>query len=187
MKMTPAGIPGVLIIEAQVYRDSRGFFIEGYNRREWARHGFTQEFVQDNMSHSRRGTLRGLHYQLAPHAQGKLVRVLRGEVFDVCVDLRTGSPAFGRWLGETLTGENGRALYVPPGFAHGFCVLSEEAEFYYKCTGYYEPTAERSIAWNDPEIGIQWPLIPDPQAMSAKDKNAPCLRDAEINFDAKLL
>ncbi|HWP47612.1 MAG TPA: dTDP-4-dehydrorhamnose 3,5-epimerase [Candidatus Limnocylindrales bacterium] len=182
MRFIKTKFKGLLIIEPQIFRDVRGFFMESYNRRKFSENGIPSEFVQDNISRSVKGTLRGLHYQLNPHSQGKLVRVTEGAVFDVAVDIRFGSPTFGQWFGYILSAENRHALYIPPGFAHGFCVLTDEAEFTYKCTAFYVPEAERAIIWNDPQIAIQWPITPDPNLMSEKDKNAPTLSRAEINF-----
>ncbi len=167
MKVTETELPGVLAIEPDVFADPRGFFFESWSARKYAEHGLPAAFVQDNISRSTRGILRGLHLQSPPLGQGKLVYVLEGEVFDVAVDVRVGSPTFGRWTGSTLSAENHRQLYVPPGFAHGFCVLSEHALFAYKCTEYYAPAAEVSVLWNDPQIGIEWPLR-DPM-LSKKD------------------
>jgi dTDP-4-dehydrorhamnose 3,5-epimerase len=179
-KRTP--LEGVWVIEPRVFRDARGLFFESYNARTYREGGIGEAFVQDNVSRSVRGTLRGLHYQLEPHAQGKLVRVTSGEVFDVAVDIRRGSPTFGRWFGLRLSGENLHALYVPPGFAHGFLVLSDFAEFHYKCTDFYAPESDRGIRWNDPAIGIEWPVEPDASLLSQKDRDAPLLADADINF-----
>ncbi|MDH5631305.1 MAG: dTDP-4-dehydrorhamnose 3,5-epimerase [Gammaproteobacteria bacterium] len=156
MKITPTSIPEVLIVEPDVFGDSRGFFIETWHARKYAELGLEANFVQDNHSRSSKGVLRGLHYQLT-HPQGKLVRVINGSVFDVAVDVRKGSPTFGQWVGIELTGENHKQLYVPPGFAHGFCVLSENVDFLYKCTDFYAPEYEHGILWNDPDIGIDWP------------------------------
>jgi len=157
MKVVPTAIPEVLLIEPRVFGDARGFFMESWNRRALAEAGLDVEFVQDNHSRSGRGVLRGLHYQIR-HPQGKLVRVVAGEVFDVAVDLRASSPTFGRWVGVTLSEQNKRMMWVPPGFAHGFLVLSPSADFLYKTTDYYFPEHERTLAWNDPDVGIQWPL-----------------------------
>ncbi|WJW76723.1 dTDP-4-dehydrorhamnose 3,5-epimerase [Thiohalobacter sp. IOR34] len=156
MKITPTAIPEVLVIEPDVHGDARGFFLETWHARKYAAQGLDAAFVQDNHSRSRRGVLRGLHYQLN-QPQGKLVRVVSGSVFDVAVDIRKGSPTFGQWVGIELSGDNHRQFYVPPGFAHGFCVLSESADFLYKCTDYYAPEDEHGILWNDPAIGIDWP------------------------------
>ncbi|MFQ5735043.1 MAG: dTDP-4-dehydrorhamnose 3,5-epimerase, partial [Planctomycetaceae bacterium] len=153
MQVHETDIPGVLLIEPQVFDDARGFFMETYQKQRYAEAGISVEFVQDNLSRSARGTLRGLHYQIR-HPQGKLVQVCDGEVFDVAVDLRKDRPTFGRWTGSTLSAENRRQFYVPPGVAHGFCVLSETATFFYKCTDYYHPEQERTLLWNDPQVGI---------------------------------
>ena len=158
MRVRKTELDGVVVIEPRVFEDQRGYFFESWAARRYAEHGLPANFVQDNVSRSRRGTLRGLHLQSPPLGQGKLVYVLEGEVFDVAVDVRVGSPTFGRWTAETLSASNRRQLYLPPGFAHGFCVVSEEALFVYKCTEYYAPEAEVSVLWNDPAIGIAWPL-----------------------------
>lgn len=179
MKIVPTDLPDVLVIEPQVFGDARGFFFESFNRRAFREAtGLDLEFVQDNHSRSGRNVLRGLHYQIR-QPQGKLVRCIAGEVFDVAVDLRRASPRFGEWTGVTLSAENKRMAWIPPGFGHGFLVLSEFAEFLYKTTDYWAPEHERSVAWNDPDIGIAWPLAGEP-ALSAKDKVAPRLRDAEV-------
>jgi dTDP-4-dehydrorhamnose 3,5-epimerase len=172
MKVERTALPGVLILEPKVFGDARGFFMETWNRSRYAEAGLPGEFVQDNVSYSRHGVLRGLHYQ-SPRAQGKLVHVLEGEVFDVAVDVRVGSPTFGRWAGATLSAQNRRQLWIPPGFAHGFCVTGETALFCYKCTELYAPEHEGSILWNDPAIGIAWPL--EHPTLSAKDAAAPPL------------
>jgi len=178
MKVTSCAIPDVLLIEPRVFGDVRGFFYESFNQRAFhAATGVNLKFVQDNHSKSARGVLRGLHYQLH-QPQGKLVRVVAGEVFDVAVDIRRDSPTFGQWVGEVLSGDNKRQLWIPPGLAHGFVVLSDTAEFLYKTTDYYTPEHERCIAWNDPTIGIQWPIQGEPN-LSAKDKQAKPLADAE--------
>ena len=174
MKFTPTAIPDVLVIEPDVHRDLRGFFLETWHQRKYAEGGVSCPFVQDNHSRSARGTLRGLHAQIQ-RPQGKLVRAVDGEVFDVAVDIRRGSPTFGRWVGDRLSGENLRQLWIPPGFAHGFCVLSETVHFEYKCTDFYDAADEIAIAWNDPEIGIEWPL--DDPTLSPKDAAAPRLAD----------
>jgi len=176
MHVIETDLAGVRIIEPAIHADSRGFFMESYNVREFARHGLDDTYVQDNHSLSTQSTLRGLHYQLSP-GQAKLVRVVVGEVYDVAVDIRRGSPSFGRWIGVWLSAENKRQLYIPTGFAHGFCVTSERAEFLYKVTGYYDPALERGIAWDDPDIGITWPVA-DP-LLSPRDREHPRLRDAE--------
>ncbi len=156
MKITATRVPEVLLIEPDVFGDARGFFLESWHARKYAEQGLDVNFVQDNHSRSRRGVLRGLHYQLE-QPQGKLVRVVDGAVFDVAVDIRKGSPTFGQWVGAELSGDNHRQLFVPPGFAHGFCVLSDSADFLYKCTDYYAPQDEQGIRWDDPDIGIDWP------------------------------
>ena len=174
MKVIETKLPGVLIIEPKVFGDHRGFFMESYSHARYAAAGVAAQFVQDNISFSSKGVLRGLHFQ-NPGAQGKLVHVLQGEVFDVAVDIRTGSPTFGQWVGITLSGENKKQFYVPPDFAHGFVVTSETALFAYKCTAYYAPAGEGSVLWNDPEIGIDWPV--DAPLLAEKDANAPMLKD----------
>jgi dTDP-4-dehydrorhamnose 3,5-epimerase len=168
-------LAGVLHIKPDVYGDARGFFLETWNRRRYAEIGLDRDFVQDNLSLSRRGILRGLHFQ-NPGPQGKLVQVLQGEVFDVAVDIRLGSPTFGRWYGAWLSEENHHQLYVPEGFAHGFCVASDIALFSYKCTDFYNPAAEFSLRWDDPEVGVAWPIDGDP-ILSAKDQAALFLKD----------
>lgn len=179
MIVTPTVLPEVLLIEPKVFGDARGFFYESYNRRALRdATGIDVDFVQDNHSRSARNVLRGLHYQLA-QAQGKLVRAVAGSVFDVAVDIRKQSPNFGRWVGVELSAENKKMMWVPPGFAHGFLVLSDFAEFLYKTTDYYAPQHERAILWNDPAIGVQWPLVGEP-LLSNKDQAAQCLRDAEV-------
>jgi dTDP-4-dehydrorhamnose 3,5-epimerase len=178
VNVTPTAIPDVLVIEPKVFGDSRGFFLESWNQRAFSAAGIRAGFVQDNHSRSARGVLRGLHYQLQ-QAQGKLVRVIAGEIYDVAVDIRRNSPTFGRWVGLSLSAENRRMMWVPPGFAHGFLVVSESAEVLYKATDYYAPEHERTIAWNDPELGIAWPLAGEP-ALSAKDAAGKRLRDAEV-------
>jgi dTDP-4-dehydrorhamnose 3,5-epimerase len=167
MKAETTAIPGVLIVEPAVFGDERGFFLESFNEREMRKIGIEAHFVQDNHSRSRRNVLRGLHYQIA-QPQGKLVRVVSGKAFDVAVDMRRDSPAFGKWVGVELSAENKRMFWLPPGMAHGFVVLSDAADFLYKATDYYAPQAERSLLWNDPEIGIKWPFTGEP-ILSAKD------------------
>ena len=174
MKFTTTSLPGVLLIEPDVYRDPRGFFLETYQEKKYAEHGIQGPLVQDNHSHSRRGTLRGLHAQ-SRRPQGKLVRAVEGEMFDVAVDIRRGSPTFARWFGAVLSGQNFCQLWVPPGFAHGFCVLSETVHVEYKCTDFYDPEDEVAVAWDDPAIGVAWP-IQDP-VLSAKDQKALRLAD----------
>ncbi len=169
MKVTQTKLAGVLVIEPRVFGDERGFFFESFNQRAFDEAaGAHVDFVQDNHSKSSRNVLRGLHYQLPPKAQGKLVRVVQGEVFDVAVDLRKNSKTFGQWVGETLSAENKKQLWIPAGFAHGFLTLSETAEFLYKTTDYYSPEHERCIRWDDPELAIQWPLS-TPPLVSGKD------------------
>jgi len=172
MKVIETGLPGVLLLEPKVFGDARGFFMETWQAARYHEAGMPERFVQDNHSRSRRGVLRGLHYQLT-QPQGKLVWVTRGAVFDAAVDIRRGSPTFGRWYGCVLDDVDHRQLYIPPGFAHGFCVVSEEADFFYKCTDYYHPQSEQGIAWNDPEIGIDWPLRE--VSLSGKDQQNPRL------------
>lgn len=168
MNVTPTAIPDVLILEPKVFGDSRGFFFESFNQRSFeAAIGGAVPFVQDNHSRSGRGVLRGLHYQIE-QPQGKLVRVVAGAVFDVAVDIRPGSPTFGRWVGVELTADNKRQLWIPPGLAHGFLVLSDTAEFLYKTTDFYAPAAERCIVWNDPVLGIRWPIT-EPPTLSERD------------------
>ncbi len=174
MRVTPTELPEVLVVEPRVFGDERGYFLETFQARRYAQAGIPGPFVQDNLSFSRRGVLRGLHYQ-HPHGQGKLVWVLQGEVFDVAVDIRRGSPTFGRWVGVWLSAENKRQLWIPPGFAHGFCVVSETALFTYKCTDYYAPEAEGTVRWDDPELGIAWP-VSDP-IVSPKDAAGLRLRE----------
>ena len=179
MKTTETSLPGVFVIEPAVFGDQRGFFLDSYNRRKFAEMtGFDGDFVQDNHSKSSKSVLRGLHYQVQ-QAQGKLVRVVRGEVFDVVVDVRRASPNFGRWSGVTLSEDNKRMVWIPPGFAHGFFVTSETCEFLYKTTDYWAPQHERSIRWDDPALKIEWPLDGSP-ILSDKDRNAPLLADAEV-------
>lgn len=181
MKITPTPLQGALVLEPDVFGDERGFFMESFNRRELAEQaGITADFVQDNHSRSGRGVLRGLHYQIL-QPQGKLVRVVAGSVFDVMVDLRRRSPTFGRWHGVELSAANRRMVWVPPGFAHGFLTLSDSADFLYKTTDYYAPQHQRAVLWNDPAIGIDWPLDGTP-ILSDKDRDAEPLTDAEL-FD----
>jgi dTDP-4-dehydrorhamnose 3,5-epimerase len=178
MRFLEAGLPGVIVIEPDVFEDSRGYFLETYHAKKYADAGISGPFVQDNFSRSIRGTLRGLHYQRS-RAQGKLVSVPDGVVFDVAVDIRPGSPTFGQWVGMELSAENKRQLYIPSGFAHGFCVLSEVAAFAYKCTDFYVPQDEGGILWNDPAIGISWPVsVP---LLSAKDQAYKYLADIPLS------
>jgi dTDP-4-dehydrorhamnose 3,5-epimerase len=170
MKVIPTSLPDVLILESAVFGDARGFFLESFNQQRFDQAvGRHVAFVQDNHSRSRKGVLRGLHYQQAPHAQGKLVRVTAGAVFDVAVDMRSKSETFGRWLGVELTAENHRQLWIPPGFAHGFLVLSESADFMYKTTDFYAPASEVCVRYDDPQIGIEWPALDVPVSVAAKD------------------
>ena len=177
MKVTQTELPEVLLIEPKVFGDARGFFFETYHAKRYEEAGIPAHFVQDNLSRSVKGTLRGLHFQ-EPNPQGKLVQALAGAVWDVAVDIRKGSPRFGKWVAYELSAENKRQLWVPPGFAHGFCVLSDSADFSYKCTDLYNPAAERSVAWNDPALGIPWPV--QGPLLSAKDQAAPKLSDAPL-------
>jgi dTDP-4-dehydrorhamnose 3,5-epimerase len=177
MKVVPTAIPDVLRVEPTVYGDDRGFFLETWHAARYAELGLAAGFVQDNHSRSAGGVLRGLHYQIG-RPQGKLVRVVSGEVFDVAVDLRRSSPTFGRWVGETLSAASHRQLWVPPGFAHGFYVTSDSADLMYKCTDYYAPEHECTLRWDDPALGIEWPLRGGAPALSAKDSAGLALRDA---------
>jgi dTDP-4-dehydrorhamnose 3,5-epimerase len=180
MKVTPTFIPDVLVIEPKVFGDSRGFFYESFNQQAFNQAtGLEVQFVQDNHSRSAKGVLRGLHYQLPPYAQGKLVRCTRGAVWDVAVDIRKGSVTFGQWAGIELTEENHKQLWIPPGFAHGFVVLSDVADFLYKTTVYYTPTHEQCIVWNDPDISIRWPKCLTPQ-LSSKDMASRFLAQADV-------
>lgn len=174
MKILPAKLPGLLIVEPDVYGDNRGFFTETWHRKRYAESGIDRLFVQDNLSRSVKGTLRGMHFQIR-HPQAKLVQAISGELFDVAVDLRPDSPAFGKWEGVLLSDENMRQLYIPEGFAHGFCVLSDTALFSYKCTDFYAPDDEGGLLWSDPDIGIEWPV--NEPTLSAKDRAHPRLRD----------
>jgi dTDP-4-dehydrorhamnose 3,5-epimerase len=177
--VTPTALPEVLILEPKVFGDARGFFFESFNQRDFTQAtGLDVAFVQDNHSRSVKGVLRGLHYQIQ-HPQGKLVRVTQGEVFDVVVDLRRNSPNFGKWDGMLLSADNKRQLWVPPGFAHGFVVTSDTAEFLYKTTDYWYPEFERSLLWNDPTVGVRWPLASEPQ-LAAKDAAAKTLAETEV-------
>lgn len=175
MDIIKTSLEGALLIEPRVFGDKRGFFLESYNKRKFSEAGIDIDFVQDNHSGSSRGTLRGLHYQINP-GQDKLVRVTSGEVFDVIVDIRKNSPTFGKWESFILSSENRKMLFVPRGFAHGFCVMSESADFLYKCSEFYSPEDERGILWSDPELAIPWPS--DSPILSEKDREYPCLRNA---------
>jgi dTDP-4-dehydrorhamnose 3,5-epimerase len=179
-KKISTSLPGVVVLEPRVFADERGFFLESYNEKDFAELGIAERFVQDNHSSSQRNVLRGLHYQLK-QTQGKLVRVVEGEILDVAVDVRRSSPTFGGWAAESLSSENKRMLWIPAGFAHGFCVISEKAQVLYKATDYYAPEHERTLIWNDPDLKIEWELEGDP-IVSAKDQRGALLRDAET-FD----
>lgn len=180
MNVIETALPGVLLLEPRVFGDERGFFFESFNANVFGdATGVTAPFVQDNHSHSKRGVLRGLHYQVE-QAQGKLVRTVTGEVFDAVVDLRRSSPTFGRWAGFVLSAENKRMLWVPPGFAHGYLVLSEAADFLYKTTDYWAPKHERCLLWNDPTVGVEWPLPPGAPTLSAKDQVGLPLGQVEV-------
>lgn len=182
MNFIPTEIPSVIVIEPRIFADARGFFLESFQKERFAEAGIRAEFVQDNHSKSRHRTLRGLHYQIQ-QPQGKLVRVVCGEIFDVAVDIRQGSPTFGRWVGDYLSAENKRMIWIPPGFAHGFYVTSHEAEVVYKATDYYAPQWERTIAWNDPAIGIDWPIGKVYPILSPKDEVGKLLAEAEVYED----
>lgn len=183
MKVTELKLSGLMLIEPRLFLDDRGFFFESFSQREFeAETGSQVDFVQDNHSRSLRGVLRGLHYQMPSSSQGKLVRVVRGSVWDVAVDIRKSSKTFGQWVGQLLTEENHLQMWIPPGFAHGFVTLSDSAEYLYKTTGYYDRSAERGIAWNDPDIGIEWPQLDIEFSLSEKDRNQPAFKRAEL-FD----
>lgn len=186
MNVLKTEIPGLLIIEPKVYEDSRGYFFESYNQDEFYKAGIQEKWIQDNQSRSVHGVIRGLHYQLEPFAQSKLVRVIEGEIFDVAVDIRKGSPTYKRWYGIILSASNFRQLYIPKGFAHGFSVLSSSAIVLYKCDALYNPSSERGIFVNDPELEINWQLPLEQVILSAKDKNLPFFREAENNFTFSL-
>ncbi len=175
-------LPGVFEVHGRRFEDARGYFTEVHSERTWRAAGIDLRFVQDNLSQSSRGVLRGMHYQINPHAQGKFVRVLHGAAFDVAVDLRQGSPTFGRWTGRTLSAANALGLWIPPGFAHGFLALDDATVLFYKCTGFYEPTAERTLHYADPAVGIAWPETP--HLVAPRDEAAPRLADTETNFSA---
>ena len=183
MKVVPTALPEVLLLEPTVFRDERGYFFESFNQRVFDEAlGRHVRFVQDNHSCSARGVLRGLHYQLPPHAQGKLVRVTRGAAYDVAVDIRRSSPTFGRWVGVELSAENFRQLWIPPGFAHGFVALTDDADFLYKTTDFWVKSCDRTIRWDDPDLAIDWSLPVAEPLVAAKDRAAPLLRDADL-FD----
>jgi dTDP-4-dehydrorhamnose 3,5-epimerase len=173
-------IDAVLVVKTGLFSDERGFFSETHSQKVWSDTGFDQAFVQDNLSRSCKGTLRGLHYQLDPHGMGKLVRCVYGAVFDVAVDIRAGSPTYGRWVGRELSAKNSLSLWVPVGFAHGFLSLADDSLVHYKCTEMHTPEAERSLSYADPTIAISWPI--EPTVISGKDREAPLLADAEANF-----
>ena len=175
MKFIPLDIPGLVVIEPHIFEDSRGYFFESYRHDVFSKHGIPEPFVQDNESKSSLGVLRGLHYQIEPHAQAKLVRVLKGKVFEVAVDIRPASPTFGRHFSTVLEGSKKQLLYVPVGFAHGFCTLEDETEFFYKVSDFYSPEYERGILWNDPDLAIPWPKME--YTFSAKDQKYPRLRE----------
>lgn len=179
MKVIVTELPGVMIIEPKVFGDDRGFFMETWNQARYLEHGLPAVFVQDNLSFSQKGVLRGLHFQ-NPNGQGKLVYVLQGEVFDVTVDIRVGSPTRGEWVGVTLSSENKRQFYIPEGFAHGFCVTSETVLFAYKCTEVYQPQSEHGVSWDDTDLGIQWPI--EKPLLSEKDQIYPRLKDIETRL-----
>lgn len=180
MNFIPLAIPDVILIEPKIFGDDRGFFFESFNQKEFEKAtGLSPTFVQDNHSKSTQGVLRGLHYQLPPRAQGKLVRVTQGEVFDVAVDIRKSSPTFGQWVGETLSAENKKQLWIPEGFAHGFITLSDTTEFLYKTTDYYAPELERCIRWDDSDIGVDWPIGGEPQ-LAGKDQQGASLNNGEV-------
>ena len=181
VQFTETEIPGVLEVHTGRAHDERGFFSETWSEKTWAEAGFTEQFRQDCLSCSARGVVRGMHYQLEPWAMGKLVRVVRGAIFDVGIDLRKSSPTFGKWIGRTLSAENGHALYLPPGFAHGFEALEDNTLVYYKCTAIHTPEAERAISCTDPALDIPWPI--PPRLISAKDQAAPPFAEAEMNFE----
>jgi dTDP-4-dehydrorhamnose 3,5-epimerase len=181
VKLTPTEIPDVITIESGLVRDERGYFAEIYSEKMLAGSGFRANFVQDNVSSSKKGSLRGLHYQIEPHGMGKLIRVLRGSAFDVAVDIRLGSPSFGKWVARTLSADNKLAMWIPPGFAHGFLALEEETVLLYKCTATHTPESERAIHFADPKLGIAWPE--EPSLVAAKDAAAPAFAVAEYNFE----
>jgi dTDP-4-dehydrorhamnose 3,5-epimerase len=181
VKITKTEIPDVLVVETGAVRDDRGFFSETYSSKMFEAAGFREAFLQDNLSGSKRGTLRGLHYQIEPHGMGKLVRVMAGSIFDVAVDIRRGSPTFGKWVGRNLTAENRHSLWIPSGFAHGFIALEDDSLVHYKCTNIHTPEAERAINYADPTIAVAWPI--EPTLVAPKDAAAPPLDRAEYNFE----
>ncbi|MDP3921018.1 MAG: dTDP-4-dehydrorhamnose 3,5-epimerase [Candidatus Omnitrophota bacterium] len=177
MNFIPLAIPDVILIEPKIYGDSRGYFYEAYREDEFKKNGILARFIQDNQSRSARGVLRGLHFQTAPKAQGKLIRVIRGEIFDVAVDIRRGSKTYGDFVTENLSGDNKKMLYVPEGFAHGFCTLEDDTEVFYKCTDVYSREHERGVRWNDPALAIPWPKLNGEYTLSPKDQKYPSLKD----------
>lgn len=183
MEVIETPIPGVLVLEPRIFGDSRGYFFESFSRREFVQKVMETEFVQDNESRSSFGVIRGLHFQKPPFAQSKLVRVVEGAVLDVAVDIRRGSPTFGRHVAVELSGENHRQVFIPRGFAHGFSVLSESVVFQYKCDNFYAPDSEGALAWNDPDLGIDWRIPPEKAILSDKDRRHPRLKDADWLFD----
>lgn len=183
MEVIETPIPGVLVLEPRIFGDSRGYFFESFSRREFVQKVMETEFVQDNESRSSYGVIRGLHFQKPPFAQSKLVRVVEGAVLDVAVDIRRGSPTFGRHVAVELSGENHRQVFIPRGFAHGFSVLSESVVFQYKCDNFYAPDSEGALAWNDPDLGIDWRIPPEKAILSDKDRRHPRLKDADWLFD----
>lgn len=183
MEVIETPIPGVLVLEPRIFGDSRGYFFESFSRREFVQKVIETEFVQDNESRSSFGVIRGLHFQKPPFAQSKLVRVVEGAVLDVAVDIRRGSPTFGRHVAVELSGENHRQVFIPRGFAHGFSVLSESVVFQYKCDNFYAPDSEGALAWNDPDLGIDWRIPPEKAILSDKDRRHPRLKDADWLFD----
>lgn len=183
MNIIQTEIPDVLIIEPRVFGDSRGYFFESFSERRFKELVADVDFVQDNESKSSFGVVRGLHFQKPPYTQAKLVRVVKGKVLDVAVDLRKGSPTYGKYVSVEISEENHRQVYIPKGFAHGFAVLSEEAVFQYKCDAYYEPKSEGAIAWNDPDLNIDWKLMPEQVLLSDKDRNNPCMKDFDSPFE----
>lgn len=183
MELIETGIPGVVVLQPRIFGDERGYFFEAFSQRDFERQVCKTVFVQDNESKSVYGVVRGLHFQKPPFAQSKLVRVVKGRVLDVAVDIRKGSPTFGKHMAVELSGENKRQFFVPRGFAHGFAVLSEEAVFQYKCDNFYAPESEGALAWDDPELGIDWQLPAEKVILSEKDRHHPCLREADWLFD----
>ena len=183
MKITETHLPGLILIEPRVFEDSRGYFFESFHRERYAEQGINVPFIQDNESKSERGVVRGLHYQLNPYAQAKLVRVVEGSVYDVAVDLRKGSPTFGQWYGVELSGKTKKQLFIPRGFAHGFSVLTDTAVFSYKCDNFYHRDSERSIHFDDPKLAIDWQVEKPDWIVSEKDRSAPMFDDAEMNFN----